>query len=113
MDRKTTVKNTAGAVTVESLSPAGGVTIRSDSATITVSAEGAVSIEAATNVSVSAGVLMSLKAAELNLSAAATTVQSAEVNFTGASVSVEAAEITLTGNVAIVGEGTLNGVQLV
>jgi len=58
-------------------------------------------------------VLMSLKSAVMNIASAVTSIESEEVNFTGASVSVEAAEITLTGNVAIVGEGTLNGVQLV
>jgi hypothetical protein len=72
-----------------------------------------VSINGATNVSVEAGVLLSLKASVLNLAAAVTSVESEEVNFTGASVSIEAAEISLVGNVAIEGEGTLNGVQLV
>jgi phage protein D len=113
VDKRTTVKNTAGGITVEALSPAGGVTIRSADATITLTPEGSVSINGATNVSVEAGVLLSLKAAVMNLAAAVTTVESEEVNFTGASVTIEAADIALTGNVAIVGEGTLNGVQLV
>jgi len=113
VDKRTTVKNTAGGITVESLSPAGGVTLRSADATITLSPDGAVSIDGATNVSITAGVLMSLKSAVMNIASAVTSIESEEVNFTGASVSVEAAEITLTGNVAIVGEGTLNGVQLV
>ncbi|MEY9929057.1 phage protein D [Catenulispora sp. GP43] len=113
MDKKTTVKNTAGPITVESLSPAGGVTIRSADATITVTPEGSVSINGATNVSVEAGVLLSLKASVLNLAAAVTSVESEEVNFSGASVSIEAAQITLIGDVSIEGEGTLDDQQIV
>ena len=65
------------------------------------------SINGATNVSVEAGVLLSLKAAVLNLAAAVTSVESEEINFTGASMSIEAPNTTITGNVEIV--GLLNG----
>ena len=113
MEKKTTVSNAVGPIFVESNAPDGAVTIRSGSASITMTAEGTVNIEGATEVSVSAGAVLSLKAAELNLAAPLTSVESAEINFTGASVSVEAAEITLTGNVAIMGEGTIDGQQIV
>lgn len=112
MEKKTTVSNAVGPIFVESNAPDGAVTIRSGGATISLTAEGTVTIEGATEVSVSAGASLSLKAASLNLAAPVTSVESAEINFTGASVSVEAAEITLTGNVAIVGEGTLDGQQI-
>ncbi|MBS2537011.1 VgrG-related protein [Catenulispora sp. NF23] len=112
MEHRTTIQNSGGPILIESNAPDGGVTIRAGAATITLTAEGTVNIEGATEVGITAGAAMSLKAPELNIAAAATTVESAEINFTGASVSVEAAEITLTGNVAIVGEGTLDGQQI-
>ncbi|ACU73254.1 Rhs element Vgr protein [Catenulispora acidiphila DSM 44928] len=113
MTKTSTVKNSVGPIMVESNAPDGRVTIRSGAASITLTAEGTVNIEGATEVSVSAGAMLSLKAAELNLAAPVTTVESAEINFAGASFSVEAAEITLTGNVAIVGEGTIDAQQIV
>ena len=102
-----------GPIFVESNAPDGAVTIRSGSASITMTAEGTVNIEGATEVSVSAGAMLSLKAAELNLAAPVTTVESAEINFTGASFSVETAAITLAGIVNIDGDGTIDGQQIV
>lgn len=106
------VKNATGPITIESRTPVGGVTVRAGSTSITMTPEGAVSIYGATAVSLTSDVAMSLKATEMNLTAPLINVDGAETNFTGASFSVEAAEITLTGNVAIVGEGTLDGQQI-
>ena len=113
MENEITVKNTTGPITIESKTPVGGVTIRAGSTSITMTPEGAVSIYGATAVSLTSDVAMSLKATELNLTAPLINVDGAETNFTGASFSVEAAAITLTGAVNIVGDGTIEGQQIV
>jgi hypothetical protein len=105
MENAITVKNTTGPITVESRTPVGGVTIRAGSTSITMTPEGAVSIYGATAISLTSDVSMSLKATELNLSAPLTTVESAEINLT-------AAMITLEGAVNIVGDGTIDGEQI-
>ncbi|WP_194919644.1 VgrG-related protein [Catenulispora rubra] len=93
------VKNNSGPITIEGKGPAGGVTIRAGSTSITMTPEGTVSINGATVVSLSSDAAISLRAPEMN--------------FAGGSFSVESAAITLTGAVNIVGDGTIEGQQIV
>ena len=108
--KKITVENSAGSIAIEATSPAGGVTIRTDTATISLSAEGAVSINGVTEVSVSSETMLSLSAPEVNVSAeVSTTVESQVVNFANESWSVEAGQMTMVGDVTIAGNVTIAG----